>query len=171
MITTLLSAAVTYDISVRPKGYITFDQDLDPQFITGQMGIQAAVGLSAYIIDDFLLRTEISYTHIPSSELLGFYELRGFDTLSLGLGTGITFCDYFGVHSILYGHYSTYLDTSVKFAHLEVSVIPYFLLTEREPFDIFIDIPISYDIRRDLDHNGSIGIGLRLSFPSGGVNP
>ncbi len=171
MVTTLLGAAITYDISIRPKTYLSLDQDLEPQYVSNQVGIQISAGLSAYIIDDFLFRTELSYSHIPSTEMYGFYEIRGFDSLSLGLGTGVTFCDYFGVYSILYAHYSTYNDTSVRFAHLELSAIPYFLLIESESLDILLDLPITYDIRRDLDHNISIGVGIRLSFPSGGVDP
>ena len=170
-VSVLASGAVSYDLSFRPRSYVSYDDTFGSYQFDNQLSLQAAAGLSVYLIDDIALRAELLIGKTDPTVLFASTQLRGFDSISLGLGTGMLFSDSFGFYTMLYAHYSTYTGTSVRFAHLETSFTPYYQLISDSLFDIFLDIPVSYDYRRDLDHTVSAGIGIRVAFPSGGIRP
>jgi len=160
-----LSAVTTVEIAMHPRCYASFDGSFTKGILHIQYGLTSRAGLRIDLLDPIDLTVTGGFSFLDSSRPYGNSVERGLTSWSLNIGFDLSFSPVSGITTLLETHYATYLDTSVRMVHLEIAVIPYLLLTETDLLKIFLEVPVTYDIRRDIGHNISAGIGLRMGIP------
>ena len=161
---TLTAAAV--EVSAQPTVYISIDDSYQSEQARLQYGADLRTGLLFPLTDAIALSAQLGLGCVAPSQVYGSSFLRGYTSISLGLGVDYAISSRMGLRAEADALYSTYIGTYIRFAHIGITCSPYYTIFE-DRWRIILEMPIRYDLRRDIDHTVSAGLGVRVLLPLG----